>query len=86
MIMKDIRQEYLDFLYSHIEWEHIEQDAEDTYGTSELEALDVDQLQKLSSLYGFDDNEFGCLHNWQDNICKTCGATKITINKDHNEL
>ncbi len=54
----DIKQQYLDFLYSHIEWEHIEQDAEDTYGTSELEALDVEQLRKLSETYGFDDNDF----------------------------
>jgi hypothetical protein len=41
--------EYKDFLYSHIEWEHIELDAK----TDNLDLLSFNQLESLAVSYNF---------------------------------
>jgi hypothetical protein len=42
-------EDYKDFLYSHIEWEHIEQDAQ----TNNLDLLSFNQLEKLAIDYDY---------------------------------
>lgn len=42
-------KDYKDFLYSHIEWEHIELDAQ----TDNLDLLSFNQLEKLAIDYNY---------------------------------
>ncbi len=48
-----MRLEYLEYLNSHIEFEHIELDSFEMFGTTIFEHLATDSLKKLSELYGF---------------------------------
>lgn len=44
-----LSEQYEDFLYSHIEWEHIELDA----NTDDLTTLSFERLERLALQFGF---------------------------------
>lgn len=46
-------QKYLDYLFSHIEYEHIELDSLEMFGTTELLELSLENLRKLAYLYDY---------------------------------
>lgn len=50
-----MRKEYLDYLNSHIEIEHILDDSLENFGTDNLELLSTEDLDTLVHWYGFDD-------------------------------
>ncbi len=47
------KKELINYLYSHIEWEHIRLDSIEDYNTSKLENLSLGQLQRIGKLYDF---------------------------------
>jgi len=49
-----MRQEYLDYLNSHIEIEHIELDSLDKFGTDNLELLSTEDLETFAYWYDFE--------------------------------
>lgn len=48
-------EEMIEYLYSHIEIEHIMLDCFDRYGVEELELLTVGQLVELATAYNYFD-------------------------------
>ena len=48
-VRQSLIKEYKDYLYNHIEWEHILLDAETEY----LDLLSFNQLEKLAIDYGY---------------------------------
>ena len=48
-VRQSLIKEYKDYLYNHIEWEHISLDAETEY----LDLLSFNQLEKLAIDYGY---------------------------------
>ncbi len=48
-----MRAEYLDFLNNHIEFENIELDSFEKFGTTILEKLSNPNLKELAELYNF---------------------------------
>lgn len=47
------KKRFIDYLYSHIEWEHIVADSYEYYQTEVLENLSLGQLQRLARLYDY---------------------------------
>lgn len=47
--MNTIQQAFKDYLYNHIEWEHIELEAK----TDNLDLLSLERLTELAIKYGF---------------------------------
>lgn len=48
-----IKKEFIDYLYSHAEWEHISVDSKEKYGTDILENVSLFDLQKLAEQYDY---------------------------------
>jgi hypothetical protein len=48
-----MENELITYLYSHIEWEHIEMDIKEKYNTKKLENLSKEQLLTLANLYDY---------------------------------
>jgi hypothetical protein len=48
-----MEDELINYLYSHIEWEHIEMDMKEKYNTDKLENLSKEQLLTLANLYDY---------------------------------
>jgi hypothetical protein len=48
-----MENELITYLYSHIEWEHIEMDIKEKYNTDKLEDLSIEQLLILANLYDY---------------------------------
>jgi len=49
----ETKKDYIDFLTSHIEWEHIELDCIDLICCSNLHLLTLQQLHTLAYRYGY---------------------------------
>jgi hypothetical protein len=45
-----MENELINYLYSHIEWEHIEMDMKEKYNTDKLENLSKEQLLNLNNI------------------------------------
>lgn len=48
-----MENELITYLYSHIEYEHIEMDMKEKYNTDKLENLSEEQLLTLAELYDY---------------------------------
>lgn len=44
---------YIDYLYSHIEWEHISMDCLERFGTNKLETLSLNELRRIAEAYDY---------------------------------
>ena len=49
----DTKKDYIAFLTSHIEWEHIELDCIDLVSSNNLRFLSLQQLRNLAYSYGY---------------------------------
>ena len=48
-----MKRKYLDYLLNHIEFEHIELDSLEKFGTKNLEQLSLEKLKQLAYLYNY---------------------------------
>lgn len=52
-----MRQQYLDYLNSHIEIEHILEDSLEKFGTDNLELLSTEDLENLAYWWDFEETK-----------------------------